>query len=319
MSKIWDDSMRALVRASPQAFVDLVLPDARYVGEFPHKLKHWQLEVDALLEVMVDEQKMLLHLEFQTYNDADMPERMLRYNVLARSEYHIPVCSCVIYLLKDGPIQTSPLRWGLPTGAHVLEFAYTHIEIGALSQADILATKQVGLLPFIPLTRDGATRASVQQVLTTLESTHNRDLELVGFALASMVLKRTNPLDWDWLQRRFERMQDILRDTPIFQQIFAEGLNEGRNEGRMKGLTEGLSEGRKEGLSEGQMKGILIARRETLARIVRRRFPQLQAVAEEQALRVTDPELLDDVIVELSDLRDEQEAAYLLRSLEQKA
>jgi hypothetical protein len=56
MAKTWDESMRLLVRKSPQAFVDLVIPRARFVREYPHKLRSWQLEVDALLYVMIDGQ-----------------------------------------------------------------------------------------------------------------------------------------------------------------------------------------------------------------------------------------------------------------------
>jgi hypothetical protein len=60
--------------------------------------------VDALLEVSIDGQRMLLHIEFQTYNDDMMDEWLMRYNVLARMKYGLPVLSCVIYLLKDGGI-----------------------------------------------------------------------------------------------------------------------------------------------------------------------------------------------------------------------
>lgn len=295
MSKPWDNTMRALVRTSPQAFVNLIFPKAHYVKERPQQLKTWRLEVDALLEVEVEEERMLLHLEFQTYNDADMPERLLRYNVLAQGEYNMPVVSCVIYLLRDGLVHKPPLQWLAPTGTHIITFTYMCIEIGALTRADILATGQEGLLPFIPLTLDGATRDSVQQMLTTLESTENKELELVGFAMASLVLMRTNPEDWEWLKRRYNIMQDLLRETPIFQMIFAEG----RIEGEVKGRIE----------------GILAGRRKTLVHLVNKRFPRLQANAEQQVLHVDDPELLDNLIIDLSIARDEQEAAGILQSL----
>jgi hypothetical protein len=47
--KPWDDSLRSLVRASPQAFVSLVLGDAHFNRELPHKLKTWKQEVDSLM------------------------------------------------------------------------------------------------------------------------------------------------------------------------------------------------------------------------------------------------------------------------------
>ena len=116
VDKPWDDSLRTLVRANPQAFVTWLLGEAQFIKELPDKLKSWQLEVDALLQTNFGGQDMLLHIEFQTYNDSDMDERLLRYNVLIRGEYHLPVLSCVIYLLRDGNIPKSPLSWKVPTG-----------------------------------------------------------------------------------------------------------------------------------------------------------------------------------------------------------
>jgi predicted transposase YdaD len=113
--KPWDDSLRKLVRANPQAFVTWILGEAKFIGELPEKLKTWKLEVDALLRTFVNGQEMLLHIEFQTYNDPGMAERLLRYNVLLRSEYKLPVLSCVIYLLRDGSVPPSLLRWSVPT------------------------------------------------------------------------------------------------------------------------------------------------------------------------------------------------------------
>src|SRR5579872_2919281 len=100
--KPWDDSLRKLVRANPQAFITWILGEGKFIAGLPEKLKTWKLEVDALLRTYVKGHEMLLHIEFQTCNDLEMAERLLRYNVLLRSEYKLPVVSCVIYLLRDG-------------------------------------------------------------------------------------------------------------------------------------------------------------------------------------------------------------------------
>jgi predicted transposase YdaD len=133
MAKPWDDSLKKLVHADPQAFVSWFVPGASFIGARPHELKNWTLEVDALLEVKVDGEDMLLHLEFQTYSDPDMAERLLRYNVLARSEHKLPVLSCVIHLLAEGEVLPSPLIWMVPNGREVLQFHYQSIELGVLS------------------------------------------------------------------------------------------------------------------------------------------------------------------------------------------
>jgi predicted transposase YdaD len=223
MAKPWDDSLKKLVQADPQAFVIWFVPDASFTGARPHELKHWTLEVDALLGVQVKGQDMLLHLEFQTHNDPGMAERLLRYNVLARSEHRLPVLSCVIYLLGNGEVSTSPLSWMLPTEQEVLRFHYQSIELKALLPEEVIRTGLTGLLPLLPLTKNGARREIVETMFSRLLAAKKVDLVPIGYTLASLAFSRENPVDQDWLFRRFHEMHDILRETPIYQEILKEG------------------------------------------------------------------------------------------------
>jgi predicted transposase YdaD len=200
--KPWDDSLRKLVRANPQAFVTWILGDAQFLAELPQKLKTWNLEVDALLRASVKSQQMLLHIEFQTYNDLEMAERLLRYNVLARSEYKLPVVSCVIYLLKDGKVPSSQLIWDSPLGRDVIHFFFESIELGELAPDDLLAMEQPGLLPLLPLTEGGASKEVTEQMFARLQASEQTDLLAIGSTLASLVFSRENSPDLEWLHRR---------------------------------------------------------------------------------------------------------------------
>lgn len=232
MAKLWDESMKTLVRANPQAFVNWLIPRAKFIKEHREKLKGWDQEVDILLEVQINGERMLLHIEFQTYNDATMAERLLRYNIAARYEHGLPVLSFVIYLLKDGNIVPSPLRWRVPTGQEVLLFHFYSVEIGELSPEDIRSTGEVNLLPLLPLTRGGDTRNIVSNMLRELDIPEHRELALLDFKLASLIFKRKSREDLDWLIRSFKQMHDILHDTPIYQLILEEGREKGLEEGR---------------------------------------------------------------------------------------
>jgi hypothetical protein len=239
---------------------------------------------------------MLLHLEFQTYNDPGMAERLLRYNVLARSEYKLPVLSCVIYLLKDGEAPSSPLKWKLPNGQEILQFHYQSIVLGALSPEDLLQSGQAGLLPPLPLTNGGARRDMVESMFSDIvESMFSgllaaRKIELVpiGYTLASLAFSRENRADQDWLLRRFHEMHDILRETPIYQEI--------------------LKEGREEGLE---------ALRQAVVDIIAQRFPKLARLAKKQVAVVEDPELLRYVLVKVSVVQTAEEAKQHLHALDE--
>jgi len=292
MAKPWDDSLKKLVHTDPQAFVTWLFPGGTFIGERPHELKHWTLEIDALLGVTVSEQEMLLHLEFQTYHDPAMAERLLCYNVLARSEHKLPVLSCVVYLLKDGEALPSPLSWKLPNGQEVLQFHYQSVELAALSPEDLLGSGQPGLLPLLPLTNGGARRGIVESMFSGLLAAKKIELVPIGYTLASLAFSRENRAEQDWLLRRFHEMHDILRGTPIYQEILKEGRKEGREEG-------------------------LEALRQAVLDVIAQRFPKLTRLAKKQVVVVEDPELLGHVLVKVSVAQTAEEAKQQLHALDE--
>jgi len=241
-----------------------------------------------LLGVRVSGQDMLLHLEFQTHNDPAMAERLLRYNVLARSEHRLPVLSCVIYLLGSGEASTSPLSWMLPTEQEVLRFHYQSIELKALLPEEVVRTGLTGLLPLLPLTKNGARREIVETMFSRLLAAKKIELVPIGYTLPSLAFSRENPVDQDWLFRRFHEMHDILRETPIYQEI--------------------LKEGREEGLEQGLQRGQLEALRQAIVEVVVERFPKLVRLTKKQVVLIEDPELLRHVLVKVSVAQSAEEA-----------
>jgi len=155
-----------------------------------------------------------------------------------------------------------------------------------------LQTGLVGLLPLLPLTQDGARREVVEQMITGLVSTEKAESLWIGYALASKVLKD----DLKWLKRRFAMLGDILRETPVYQEVLAEGLE--------KGLEQGIKEGE------------LRAQRRTLLDIVQERFPEIAHLAKKQAEAIDDPEALRRLTVKMSIVQTSKEAEqYLLRAV----
>ena len=83
-------------------------------------------------------------------------------------------------------------------------------------------------------------------------------------------------------------LEDILRDTPVYQEVLAEGMQ--------KGLEQGLE-----------------TQRQTLLDIVQERFPAIAHLAKQQADTFEDPEMLRRLIVKISIVKTPKEAEqYLL-------
>jgi predicted transposase YdaD len=93
--------------------------------------------------------------------------------------------------------------------------------------------------------------------------------------------------------------QDILRESWVYQEIGQHFLEEGRKEGREEGREE---ERRRR--AEGQ--------RELLMSFVQARFPEIAVLAKQQAERITDPEVLQHVIIKLLAAQGLDEAKRVL-------
>ena len=92
-------------------------------------------------------------------------------------------------------------------------------------------------------------------------------------------------------------MDDVLRDTPVYQEM----TRWAREEGLREGLQEGLREGRQEGLQQA------------LLAIVTERFPKLVRMAKKQIAGIKEPEALQLLIVKISIAQSAEEAKqYLL-------
>jgi predicted transposase/invertase (TIGR01784 family) len=292
MTKHWDESMLALLRASPQAFVNLFLPGASYIQEQPQKLQSHQRTIDGLVEVQIDGETMLVHIEFQTYTDPEMPGRLLEYNVLIWNEYQLPVLSCVIHLLKDKCIAPSPFKRMLPTGETVVTFDYETIEISEFTVEDIIQIGEPGLLPFLTLTKEGATKEVVQRMFQELEAFADKNVTFVAFMLATFSFHISNQRDLPWLERTYRYMHDILSESPFYQEIVAVGLE--------KGIKQGIEQG----IKTGELKAL----RESVVDMVRERLPSLVEFAESQVAMISDVTLLRRLVIKMSTLNDEKRA-----------
>ena len=123
-------------------------------------------------------------------------------------------------------------------------------------------------------------------------------------------------------------LQDILQDTPAFQQIFAlgeekglqQGLQQGIEKGIEKGLQQGIEKGIEKGLQQGLEKGrqeerqeVVQTLRQTLLTLVTQRFSKLKTLAKAQLSLIEQPQILEDLFLKIALARTQEEAQeYLL-------
>ncbi len=290
MAGLWDGVMKRLMRGYAKHFTRWLTEEAVYVRALDIELKNQHLFADALLEVLLRGQPALLHLEFQAYDDPDMEMRLLEYNVLASRQYsHLPVYSYVIYLRKAGEIAESPLVRMFPDGEEVHRFFYRVIKLWEIPAEALLRTGWLGVLPLVTLTDGGKQPEVVREMIDRLASAEEYDLLAISEVVGGLVFKKGPELEW--FKRRFSMFQDILRESPIYQEIIEQGLE--------KGIEKGI---------QGQ--------REMLLGFVQMRFPELLALAKQQTEGITDPDILPSVSHRLLAARTLEESRRILLSLD---
>ncbi len=290
LAQPWDDSLRKLVQADPQAFVHLVDPEAEYLNAIKEKLKPLTREVDGLLLTQrKDGRQQLIHIELQSTNDPTMGDRMVLYHVLARTQYNLPVLSCVIYLRQDGLVPQPLHRWEAADGSVTNEFHYRVVEVANMTSEELRAFGEIGLLPLLPLTKDGATREKGEEMFTDLQVAGNLELLQIGQLIASLAFGNRRPADQEWVFRRYREMYDRLQETPLYKEITRLATEKGVQEGELR------------------------ASREILLSLVRMRFPKLSRSAKQLVSTVDRVSVLENLILKISIASNLEEARQYLR------
>ena len=281
----WDDTLKMFISENPQDFASWLFVGAQVTGKLRTEFKKRTIDADALLDVIRDGERFLVHIEFQSTNDLSIGERLLEYSFEARREHRLPVYSCVIYLRDYGDVPQPPLRWEVANGLEVLQFHYRSIELGKIPTDELRRTRRVGLLPLMILTKGGATYDVVEEVIAELEAAEKPELLPITELLASLVFK--NEADQEWIERTFAMLKDPLRDTPAYQRY----LKEGRELERQQSLER---------------------QRQTLLEIVQVRFPSLLHLTKGLATITSDPEVLERLIVKMGTAQTLKEAQEYL-------
>lgn len=150
-----------------------------------------------------------------------------------------------------------------------------------ISADEIIETGLEGLLPLLPLTREGERRETIDRMVEEIIASGQVELLALGQMFAGLVFK--DEADREWLKRRFAVYKDILEESWVYQEILEKGVEKG-----------------------------LEASRQALMAIVQGRFPQMIGLTRKLTDDVTDLETLQRLIVSISLAKDMQEAQKTL-------
>lgn len=312
MAGSWDGNLKRLVQEAPQDFVDWLLSGALFEDELSPHLQHRQVDADLLYRLSFGNHPLLLHLEFQRRSDPQMARRLWEYDVLATCKFDCPVYSFVLYLKKDGPVAQSPHQVCLHDGRMVHHFHFGVIKLWDVPSASLLDAGLPGLLPLLPLSREGKRRETIDAMIKGLcppGEAPNGGLLSLAYGLASLVFEERE--EHGWLQRRFLMMEELLAESWVFREWREKALEEGLKQGLQQGEEKGRKEGREEGQEEALLREIQ-RQRQILLAFVQARFPSLTQLAEERCKAFDNPEQLQTLILNVGLAQREQDVRKCL-------
>ncbi len=243
MAKPFDAAAKELLQIDPRAWLKLLLN--RDVGEvrvLNVDLSAITAEADSVL-LVEEAEPWVVHVEFQSSYDDDLPVRMHRYSTLVHYRHRYPVVSVALLLCSDadGRAMTGLLQNRWPDGFVYDDFRYNVVRPWERPASEILAGG-LATLPLAPLAsvNENELPAVIQAMHQRLDREATRS-QAQTLWMATYLLMGLNYSD-ELIDRLLEGVENM-KESATYQKILREGRVEGRAEGRVEGRVEGLVEG----------------------------------------------------------------------------
>lgn len=232
---MYDDTCRFLAETFSADFASWLLGEAIDLTELkPSELSLEPIRTDAL--ILLESDESVLHLEFQTRPDPDIPFRMLDYRTRTYRRYrHKTMRQVVIYLKQTGSDLVRQTSFSLER---------THHEFDAIrlwEQPEELFLQYPGLIPFAVLGQTNDPEATLRQVAQAVNQMSDPATQ-ANLTAASAILAGLR-LEDEIIYRVLRR--DIMQDSTVYRSILAEGEAKGeerkQREIALNLLREGIS------------------------------------------------------------------------------
>lgn len=198
--------------------------------------------------IFLESSALILHIEFQTEPNPNIPFRMADYRLrLYRKFPEKQVYQVVIYLTRS----KSPLVHETIFTLKELNHQFNVIRLW--EQPTEIFHNYSGLLPFAALSKTDNPEATLKQVARQIENI--TDQQIQSNVAASTAIISGIALNKEIIQRLLR--SEIMKTSVIYQEILLEGKAEGIAQGIAQGITQGIAQGEAQGLVKGEAQGLV--------------------------------------------------------------
>ena len=280
---MYDNTCKYLAEQFPEDIASWLIGERISLTQMnPTELNVAPIHADSMM--LLRNRNLILHIEFQTVADEEIPFRMIDYRIRSYRRFpKIPMRQIVIYLTPTTSELVYQTRFGTDNTQHQFEV------IRLWEQPAEIFLESPGLYPFASLGQTTEPEAILRSVAAKIEAVPERSLQAnltaSTYILAGLVLNR------DRIQQILRG--DIMRESVTYQDILAEGEAKGKAEGEARGEARGLERGLQ------QEKAFVIR---LLTRKLDNLTPQLQTQV--NSLKIDTVESLGEALLDFTSIAD---------------
>ena len=176
---------------------------------------------------------LLFHMEFASYNDAELIWRMLDYLSMLRKKYGQTPRQVVLYMGRD-PLRMPNRIEEADANGNLLVFEARMLDLGDLDAEELLAGERIGDVILAVLNRHADPKWTLQRILDRIVRLEPEQRMRACRLLVILSAKRNLSDTVIEGVKEMGLLIDPMEDT-FFRRLYEKGLNEGREQGREQG------------------------------------------------------------------------------------
>ena len=232
MTKKADISSKQTINIYNRAWAEWVLQDQEIVveAELSGEFQFIGRTSDSLLRVRSKNESSFLSLtELQLRHVQEMPKRTMAYAALARHKYNLELFVTVIYLLPPPEGRTIASSFHTDFMGQVGHQDFQVIKLWDIDAEKALAFNNPAIVPFVPLMQGGNTERMLYNCANRIrQEPRSLEMETILSVFASYVL------DTALIRRILRWEMQVIQESPILQEVFAERFEQGEQKGEQK-------------------------------------------------------------------------------------
>jgi F0F1-type ATP synthase membrane subunit b/b' len=347
----YDTSLKDWVEQRAHDILPLLLPGAVYEKTLTVEIIRSVMRADKVFQILYCGEEHILHLEFETGFDRDLPSRLHVYNAVLYRDYHLPVITIVVYPFR---VEQAISPFCIQSNKKdIVTFHFKTLPLFTLKAESFVREQRTCMYPLLP-TMKGVHAELMSQVMQELKELYRDDeVSLVQqYTWMMLLLERTDTiesLEKEKIQEQFTMFDQLWDESPrikkLKEQYRLQGHEQGREQGReqererarrevervqeqmrreveqtreqtRKEIEQAREQARREVEQEARIRSEQEAKtlRRALISLVHARFPDLTAFAQQRAMLFDKPDAFDLLIQKIATAPDAKTARWLLDS-----